>query len=170
MSGCSPAEPGSVSSSKTIIARGEKNYGRGGYIGSSSLEEEALATQGQPELPCGLADFASAALIKAACVRETVEQNTRCQDLDPGRPLIQRTESRRDGYGVQPQLKRTARQPRKSDRDNLLLRRPTPYEHEKINKNEVRHDFQIDAMRPIRHLSKKTPDSTLDSKCSFREG
>ena len=59
---------------------GEKNYGRGGYIGSSSLEEEALATQGQPEQPCGLADFASAILIKAACVRETVEQNTRCQD------------------------------------------------------------------------------------------
>ena len=36
--------------------------------------------QGQPEPPHGLADSASDYLIKAACVRETVEQNTWCQD------------------------------------------------------------------------------------------
>ena len=51
-----------------------------GCIGPSSLEEEALAAQGQPEKPSGPADSAGVALIEAACVRETVAQNTWCQD------------------------------------------------------------------------------------------
>ena len=50
-----------------------------GCIGPSSLEEEALAAQGQPEKPSGPADSAGVALIEAACVREPVAQNTWCQ-------------------------------------------------------------------------------------------
>lgn len=44
------------------------------------LEEEALATHGQPDQPSGPADSAGVTLIEAARVCEMVAQNTRCQD------------------------------------------------------------------------------------------
>ena len=52
-----------------------------GCIGPSSLEEEALASQGQPDQPIGPADSAGVALNEATCAARRSNQNTRCQGL-----------------------------------------------------------------------------------------
>jgi hypothetical protein len=82
------------------------------------------------------------------------------------RPLIQRTDSRRDGYGVQPHATRSARQPRQQDHDGLMLHRYLRIEPTKGTVKAPRRD----TMSIRDNAPKKTPGPTLDKKNSFREG
>ena len=151
-------------------AQGKENEGRNGCIGPSSLEEEALALQGQPEQPIGPADSAGVALNEAACAARRSNQNTRCQDL----AVLSGGWIPADGNheGMDMGCSRT----RKERLDNLARQDrddptpyPTPWEYEHRPK-EVLRDFKTHAMRVKHHSPEKIPGPTLDRQSSFRDG
>ncbi len=113
MSGCSPAEPDSVSPDKNDYStrRGEQ---RERWLHRPFfLRRRGPRVASQPDQPSGPADSAGVALIEAACVARRSNQNTRCQDL----PVLNGGWIPADGitkgwiWGAAA-VKRTARQPR----------------------------------------------------------
>ena len=134
------------------------------------VEEEALATQGQPEQPSGPADSAGVTLIEAVCARETVVPEYSVSG--PARSWTAADCSRRIHEGMDMGCSRRRKERldnlAQQDRDNPTPC-PTPWESEH-RPNEAPRGFKIHAMRAKRHSPQKIPGATLDSQSSFRDG
>ena len=93
-------------------------------------------------------------------------QNNRCRNREvPNDCCFQQTDSRRDGYGVQPHAKRSAQQPRTHDRDNSS----TDVSFQRIDTKGARKGDRKDIIYRVKPHTEKIPGSTLDNNISFRD-